>query len=98
MTDQQIAAWRYVASDLGVEIVAPCQITLNGGQILTATALVRVGPQKGMVVDPEWHVLEPYSAALLDEGYGFSAITLDEVYDRSGMVDVLKDWGWKDET
>ena len=92
--DQQILAWRRVASELGVRVVTPCQITLNSGQTFLATALVEVGPPNGIVVDTDWQVLRPHATALVDEGYGYSAISLDDDFDRSGMVEVLRDWGW----
>lgn len=89
-----IAAWHAAANDLGIEIVAPFEVDLGQVGILHATALVKnFGPKNGMVVDSAWNVLEPYSDALLKAGYGYSCFELGE-YERSGMIDVLRDWRW----
>ena len=69
-------------------MIAPCKLTLSDGSALQATALVKVGPPNGMVVDPEWSVLEPHAKQLLADGYGFSAVTLEG--DEIG--DILADW------
>ena len=94
MNDVEISAWHAVANDLGIEIVSPCEVDLGQLGILHATALVRnFGPKNGMVVDPAWSILKPFSNALLEAGYGFSRIKLGE-YERARMIDVLRDWGW----
>jgi acyl dehydratase len=56
------------------------------------TALVRVGPPNGMVVDPEWANLAPYAERLIADGFGYSAVSING--EPSSMVEVLKDWGW----
>ena len=94
MSDVEIAAWHSAADDLGIEIVAPCEVDLGKLGVLHATALVRnFGAKNGMVVDPAWTILEPFCDALLKAGYGYSAIELGK-YERSSMIDVLRDWGW----
>jgi hypothetical protein len=94
----QITTWRAVGIDIGVDVVAPCRIVLSNGTTVEATALVKVGPPNGMVVDPKWEVLKPYVDGLLDDGFGYSVVRLDEPYDpagdRAGMIEVLVDWGW----
>jgi hypothetical protein len=88
----QIDAWRAVGSRFGIEVNAPCEITLSDGSRFNATALVRVGPPNGMVVDPRWATLEPYADRLVSDGFGFSAVAIDG--DLASVVEMLKDWGW----
>ena len=94
MNNAEIAAWHAAANDLGIEIMAPCEVDLGQFGVLHATALVRnFGAKNGMVADPAWSVLEPFSDALLEAGYGYSCIGFGE-YERAGTIDVLRDWGW----
>lgn len=71
-------------------MTAPCKLFLGDGSTLDATALVKVGPPKGMVVDPDWSVIEPHADRLLAEGFGFSAVTLDNGDDD--LSEMLRDW------
>lgn len=50
---------------------------------------MKVGPPNGMVVDPEWSVLEPHAEQLLADGFGFSAVTIDD----GDLSELLSDWG-----
>jgi hypothetical protein len=76
---------------MGFEVVAPCRVTLGDGSIVEATALVKVGPPNGMVVDPEWSVIEPFADRLVAEAFGYSAISISDNDDD--LVDVIRDWG-----
>lgn len=55
---------------------------------MRATALVDVGPPKGMVVDPQWSVLEPHADQLVADGFGFSAVTIGD----EDLSDLLAEW------
>jgi hypothetical protein len=86
----QVARWRAAGLRLGVEVISPCRIRLNDGSILEATALVKVAtPRRGMVVDPEWAVLEPHVDQLLADGFGFSVVRVDH---DEGLADLIQDW------
>lgn len=89
MNPDQTNRWLAAGQRLGIEVIAPCQLVLGDGSKLEATALVKIGPPKGMVVDPEWSVLEPHADQLVSEGFGYSAVTIDEDVDLS---DMLRDW------
>ena len=73
-----MAKWRAAGLRHELEVVAPCKVQLSNGAIVEATALVSVGPPNGMVVDPEWSVLEPHAAQLAADGFGFSAVTIGD--------------------
>ncbi len=88
----QISAWRTVGSHLGIAVISPCEIALSDGSRFKAAALIHVGPPNGMVVDPEWTTLEPHADRLIADGFGYSAVTIDD--DPSNVVEMLKDWGW----
>ncbi|HEY8571837.1 hypothetical protein [Phenylobacterium sp.] len=89
MNLEQTRRWLAAGRRLGLEVIAPCQLILSNGSKLEATALVKVGPPKGMVVDPAWSVLEPHAHQLVAEGFGYSAVTIGEDDDLS---DLLRDW------
>jgi hypothetical protein len=60
-----------------------------------ATAHIKdFGGPNGLIADPDWSVLQPYAGALVACGYGFSAVSLDRVLDRSGIIELLADWTW----
>jgi len=85
----QIGWWRAAGLRDGFEVIAPCKVELSDGSTVEATALVKVGPPRGMVVDPLWSVLEPHAEQLVADGFGFSAVTIDD----DDLSDLLRDWG-----
>lgn len=87
---EQISRWLAAGRRHGFKVISPCKLVLGDGSTLNATALVKVGPVKGMVVDPEWSVIEPHADRLIAEGYGFSALTLDGGDDD--LSQMLRDW------
>lgn len=89
MNREQAHRWLAAGRRLGIEVIAPCHLVLGNGSTLEATALVKTGPPSGMVVDPEWSVLEPHVDQLVSEGFGFSAVAIGEHDDLS---DLLRDW------
>ncbi|WP_372782083.1 hypothetical protein [Phenylobacterium sp.] len=91
----QISIWRAVGSRLGIEVIAPWRVALSDGSRIDATALVKVGAGKGIVVDPAWATLEPHADRLGADGFGYSAVELEDGDDDDpGVVELLKDWGW----
>lgn len=89
MNLEQIGRWRAAAERLGLDVVAPFRLTLRNGTLLEATALVRVGPANGIVVDPEWSILAPCADQLTAEGFGYSAVTIGEEDD---LLEMLQEW------
>jgi hypothetical protein len=91
----QIQAWLGIAAELDIEVVAPCDIRLNDGSRVLATAHVKsFGFEKGMVVDPDYDVLRPHKDALIANGYGYSAVKIGLTSDRDSVIGMLADWGW----
>jgi hypothetical protein len=87
----QAQAWRKVAEKLGIDVISPFEFAGDNGVTLSALAVVRsFGAEDGMVVDPDWSVIEPHAKA---EGYGYSAIELGP-YNEESIIHVLRDWGW----
>ncbi len=86
----QAGEWRAAGSRMAFEVEAPCRVRLSDGSIVEATALVKIGPSKGMVVDPKWSVIEPFAKELIADGFGFSAISITG--NDADLADVIRDW------
>lgn len=84
----QSEKWLAAGLRLGFDVIAPCKVVLSDGSILEATALVKVGPPNGIVVDPEWSVLKPYASQLVAEGFGYSAVEIED----GDISDMLLEW------
>jgi hypothetical protein len=85
---EQVEKWRAAGLRMGFDVISPCKVVLSDGSTVEATALVKVGPPMGMVVDPDWAVLEPHANRLMADGFGFSAVTIGDV----DLSDLLRDW------
>jgi hypothetical protein len=97
MSPSEISFWKQAADEHELEIVAPFELTLPDGAQLKVTALIRkFGARNGMVVDEDWALLKPNAQALVDLGYGFSAISseLAQLHARENLIETLTDWGW----
>ena len=89
----QVDAWNKVAAALGIKVDAPCKVQFPDGTRVRATAHVKqFGAKNGMIVDPDWDILEPYAKVLEAYGYGFSAIEID--LDPESLIEVLAEWSW----
>jgi hypothetical protein len=93
---QEVAFWKMVAQDLGIDIAAPFDATLSDGNRLHVAALVKdFGPPRGMLIALEYNTLKPHRQKIIETGFGYSAqIGNSEKYDRGTMINILKDWGW----
>jgi len=101
VTPSEVLFWKRVAADLGIDIVAPFEMTLPSGARLEAAALVRnFGPKLGMVVDAKFAIIRPHAKELRELGYGFSSNIghSPDLYRRDDMIEVLADWGWSGPT
>ena len=86
--------WQQLGKDLGIEVVSPFAFQ-SGQAFVEFTALLpQFGARRGMVVDGDWDVLEPYADALRAEGYGFSCCEGGEYDGADPPLDMLRDWGW----
>ncbi len=91
----QVKAWRDLATEFGIEVIAPCNIRLKDGSRVQATAHVKqFGAANGMIIDPDYAVLMPHKDALIANGYGYSTVELSEQSDRAMTIEMLADWSW----
>ncbi len=90
----QSELWGHLADHLGIEAVAPFQLAIGDGIATFAALLPQVGGPAGMIVDPDWGTIEPLSNALVETGFGYSAVTLDDTVTDEDARDMVRDWGW----
>jgi hypothetical protein len=89
--------WRSIASDLGIQAIAPFDLTIGGTRATFTVLLPQFGGRKGMIVDPVWSMIEPYADALAKEGYGYSCVSMEGSTPRD-LQGILADWGWNGST
>jgi hypothetical protein len=97
MSSPEVLFWQRVAEDLDVDIVTPFEATFSDGSRLRVSALVKnFATTRGMLVNADYDVLEPHKHKIVESGYGYSSNLggPPDQYERSSMIDVLKDWGW----
>ncbi len=76
----------------GLDIEAPFSLQIEG-EIHTFQCLLRgYGAKNGMVIDDKWANIEPVANSLIEMGYGFSCIDINED-SIDGFQEVLDDWG-----
>jgi hypothetical protein len=90
LPSDQGGEWSAAGSRMGFKVEAPCRLKLSDGSVVEATALVKIGPSKGIVVDPDWDVIKPFYKQLVADGFGFSAISITG--NDADLVDVVRDW------
>ena len=87
--------WKTVAGDLGIRVDVSPGIVLSDGRSLKVDALVTdFGARRGMLVVQDYGVIKPFAKLVVADGYGYSSNIGSEPYDRTGMIEVLRDWGW----
>ena len=97
VSEVEVAFWQKTAADLDLDIIAPFELALPGGQTLLVSALVKhFGPRGGMVVNANYDTLRPHVEYLKGCGFGFASGigTQPDNYKRSVLIEVLQDWGW----
>lgn len=101
MTSERVTlAWREAAVDLGVDVVAPFEIALQGGTSERFAVLVRhFGCPLGTLIDSELTDGDTFwkRSAICDAaGYCYSQLNPEayNTYDRSTFIETLVDWGW----
>ena len=82
---------------IGVTVVVPYEISLNGRSIIFSALIPHFGSQNGMVVDPDWSVIQPHAHSLNAAGFGYSCMSIQK-FTAEGLRHVLKDWGWSGPT
>lgn len=87
--------WKRVADDLGIRVDLSPGIVLSDGTSLKVDALVTdFGARRGMLVVCDHDVIKPFTRLAVADGYGYSSNLGGEPYDRTAMIEVLRDWGW----
>ena len=97
MSSPEILFWQRVAKDLGIDIVTPFEAVFSDGSRLTVSAWVKnFGAPRGMLINADYDVLKPHKHKIVESGYGYSSNlgSSADRYERSSMIEVLKDWGW----
>jgi len=96
--DKLLTEWESARDDLGIEIVAPFEVTLSETVKVRVAFLVKnFGGEKGTVVVKDFSLIRPYQALLSDSGYGWSVLeepSQENAYDREVFVDMLSEWEW----
>jgi hypothetical protein len=92
--------WLELGRRLGIEVIAPVEIELEGEKARFTALLPQFGAPSGMILDADWEVIEPHKSALLAAGYGYSCVGARDAaaFDDPETLDVtgemLADWGW----
>jgi hypothetical protein len=90
--------WRELGSRLGIEVIAPCELELDGRRVGFTALLPQFGAPRGMVVDADYDVIEPHRSSLLAAGYGYSCCELRDNAGEDPPIEMLADWGWSGES
>lgn len=85
--------WLSVVADLGVQVIAPYAVAINGTQVTFTAFFPQFGGPSGMVIDPNWSLIGPHAEALSASGFGYSCVRLDKI-DYESMRELLVDWTW----
>lgn len=80
--------------ELGVQVIAPYNITVDGSQITFTAYFPCFGGHCGMVTDPDWSVIKPHTDALSAAGFRYSCVSFERGADLESLREVLTDWGW----
>src|SRR5215813_92972 len=96
----EIDSWRSIAATLGVKVISPVDLTMDGTRLTFTALLPQFGFAGGMIIDPDWSVIEPHTDALLRAGYGYSCISIGGRTPKSVdyVQDMLRDWTWNGST
>lgn len=91
----EAACWLDLGKRLGIEIVAPFELSLTGVRVRFTALLPQFGAPRGMVVDSDSDTIGQHGKELIAAGYGFSCVgcngSQDDLEPARGM---LADWGW----
>ena len=86
--------WLAAAKKLGVQVIAPYDVKVDGSQVTFTAYLPCFGGRYGIVTDPDWSVIRPHVDALSAAGFGYSCVSFDREADLESLREVLADWGW----
>jgi hypothetical protein len=81
------------AAALGVKVVTPFELEIDGQWAAFTALIVDFGGSPGIVIDPDWSVREPHVEALTKAGLGYSCVRVDGG-DTNDLMELLRDWTW----
>jgi hypothetical protein len=86
-------AWREAGTDLGIRVIAPFQINIDGGEVVIEACILDFGKFKGTVALSK--MTSHHQKALAEIGY-FTSILFPTYrsYSREHFIDTLNDWQW----
>ena len=85
-------SWLEAGVDLGLRVVSPFVLTTELGESISYDAVVcDFGSERGMLLMEKWD--EAKARIATENGYGYSCMSAGQ-YQRSGTIEVLRDWGW----
>ena len=97
-TSPLVRQWLHAAELLGLDVEAPCPVTLPSGATVVADVLVRqFGASRGMLVMRSYDGLRGRGPELQGAGFGHSVMDdpgPTEVFAVENYIEVLRDWGW----
>ncbi len=91
------AYWLAAGRELGFRVSSPFQVALRNGHSFVAPVLLPdFGAKNGMLLFPHYEQVKPYANAVVQAGFGYSALhePATPEPDIESLVEVLKDWGW----
>lgn len=93
--------WGKISSDLGVAIFHPYTVVIGASKEIIADAFFpNFGGKNGMLVFHDARAVEGCESELVELGYGYScfAKVSEGDYERDGVIEMLADWGWNQES
>lgn len=87
--------WVEIADRLGLDIRLSHEIALDGGVLAVPLLLRGYGAPRGMVLVPDFELIEEAADELVALGYGFSCLGEPgpEPVDWVHVEEMLRDWG-----
>lgn len=86
--------WEKAKKDLGLDISFSNELKVEDDLLHIEIILKNFGAPKGMIIVREYNKIKNYVDALNQNGWGYSALSLGNKYDRESFIEMLSDWGW----
>jgi hypothetical protein len=93
---QMINAWQVAAEDLGIDVVAPFVLRVDGAEVRFEVLVKEFGGSNGMLLDRRMGATGTGPGRIYGLGYWVLSVlgTNHTEYDRSSFIDELNCWGW----
>ncbi len=90
--------WDKLSQDLNVEVQTNVLVPGLESMGKVPVLLKGFGGRSGMIIVINYDQIEPFANEASAKGYGFSTFTADDSYSRLDAIDMLRDWGWSEES